>query len=81
MFADSMEVAVLVVMLAAAVSAFPSGPAEGSCYNMYPIHGAEAQTSAAPYTITVNKATYSPGEQLEGEAARLALFFVDWWFK
>ncbi|OWF38106.1 putative defense protein [Mizuhopecten yessoensis] len=44
---------------------FGMGPPLGACVDMWPKdHGADAQTSDPPYTITVSKNTYSPGETL-----------------
>lgn len=44
---------------------FGMGPPLGACVDMWPKqHGADAQTSDPPYTITTSKDTYSPGEIL-----------------
>ncbi|XP_033738606.1 putative defense protein [Pecten maximus] len=43
---------------------FGMGPPLGACVDMWPVHGADAQTSDPPYTITVSKDTYTPGETL-----------------
>ncbi|XP_041125824.1 putative ferric-chelate reductase 1 [Polyodon spathula] len=47
------------------VSGYPNGLVTESCSSMTPIHGgANAQTSAAPFSVTASKATYSPGDQI-----------------
>ncbi|XP_069105805.1 putative defense protein 3 [Argopecten irradians] len=43
---------------------FSLGPPVGACVSMFPIHGADAQSSESPFTIIVNKNTYSPGEEI-----------------
>ncbi|XP_033883482.3 putative ferric-chelate reductase 1 [Acipenser ruthenus] len=47
------------------VSGYPSGLVTDSCSSMTPQHGGtNAQTSAAPFSVTASKATYSPGDQI-----------------
>ncbi|KAK1164038.1 putative ferric-chelate reductase 1 [Acipenser oxyrinchus oxyrinchus] len=47
------------------VSGYPNGLVTDSCSSMTPQHGgANAQTSAAPFSVTASKATYSPGDQI-----------------
>ncbi|XP_058887701.1 putative ferric-chelate reductase 1 isoform X2 [Acipenser ruthenus] len=47
------------------VSGYPNGLVTDSCINMTPLHGgANAQTSAAPFSVTASKTTYSPGDQI-----------------
>ncbi|OWF49188.1 putative defense protein [Mizuhopecten yessoensis] len=40
------------------------GPPIGACVSMWPGHEVDAQSTDPPYTITVSKNTYTPGEQL-----------------
>ena len=54
------------VMLATAMlltlsQGYPSGFPTQVCNSMFPHHGATPQTSAPPYTITVDATTYTPG--------------------
>ncbi|XP_069824076.1 putative ferric-chelate reductase 1 [Dendropsophus ebraccatus] len=44
--------------------AYPNGLVTGSCVSMIPSHGASAQTSSPPYTLSLNKNTYSAGERI-----------------
>ena len=46
----------------------PGGPPLGACQSMTPQHGAaQPQTSAAPYTITMNSTSYDPGSVIQGK--------------
>ncbi|KAB5587239.1 hypothetical protein PHYPO_G00010920 [Pangasianodon hypophthalmus] len=43
---------------------YPGGKVSSSCDNMLPSHGTVAQTSAAPYTVTVDSSTYKEGDTI-----------------
>ncbi|XP_018428075.1 PREDICTED: putative ferric-chelate reductase 1 [Nanorana parkeri] len=54
----------LILCLYGSINAYPDGQVQESCSSMVPNHGASAQTSNAPYSLTVSKTTYSAGEQI-----------------
>ncbi|XP_060077433.1 putative defense protein [Ylistrum balloti] len=57
--------AIVICFLPAPSRGFGMGPPLGACVDMWPkAHGADSQTSDPPYTITVSKDTYTPGETL-----------------
>ncbi|KAG8555934.1 hypothetical protein GDO81_017866 [Engystomops pustulosus] len=45
-------------------SGYPNGQVESSCYSMVPDHGASAQSSTAPYSLSLSKSTYSAGQRM-----------------
>ncbi|XP_040263266.1 putative ferric-chelate reductase 1 [Bufo bufo] len=47
------------------VYAYPDGKVTSSCVTMTPVHGVQAQTSSPPYTLTLDKYTYSAGEKIQ----------------
>ncbi|KAM4640594.1 putative ferric-chelate reductase 1 [Discoglossus pictus] len=46
------------------VSAYPDGKVEEACVSMSPNHGSTAQTSPAPYSLSVSKTSYTKGEKI-----------------
>ncbi|XP_068098735.1 putative ferric-chelate reductase 1 [Hyperolius riggenbachi] len=46
------------------INAYGNGRVESACSTMLPQHGANAQTSTAPYTLVLSKTTYSANEQI-----------------
>ena len=50
------------------VNGRPGGPPAGSCDSMMPGHGAPAQTTASPYSLTITGGvtSYTPGQQITG---------------
>ncbi|XP_067845769.1 putative ferric-chelate reductase 1 [Heptranchias perlo] len=46
------------------VLGYPNGQVSSACADMMPRHGANAQTSAAPYTITASNSTFNPGDTI-----------------
>ncbi|XP_077309188.1 putative ferric-chelate reductase 1 [Lithobates pipiens] len=54
----------LIFCLYGSINAYPDGKVEAACSTMIPEHGASAQTSTGPYSLTVSKTTYSAGEQI-----------------
>ncbi|XP_040263400.1 putative ferric-chelate reductase 1 isoform X8 [Bufo bufo] len=57
-------VILLIVSLFDCSNGYPNGKVQDSCSSMVPKHGANAQTSAAPYSLSLIKSTYSAGEEL-----------------
>lgn len=55
MFTNFNVVLLAVLMAAAASTAFKTGAPAGACSDMVPQHGVGAQTTPAPYTVTVTK--------------------------
>ncbi|XP_056379307.1 putative ferric-chelate reductase 1 [Hyla sarda] len=45
--------------------AYPNGQVTDSCVSMTPSHGAAAQTSSPPYTLSLDKTTYSSGDNIK----------------
>lgn len=45
---------------------YPDGKVEASCVNMVPAHGVDALSSAVPYTIVVDKNSYTYGDTVTG---------------
>ena len=52
-------------VLAVPVFSFSAGAPEGACGDMVPQHHTDAQSSAAPYTITLSKNRIRAGETIE----------------
>lgn len=52
-------------VLAVPVFSFSAGAPEGACGDMIPKHHTDAQSSAAPYTITLSKNRIRAGETIE----------------
>ncbi|KAK2859320.1 hypothetical protein Q5P01_003940 [Channa striata] len=50
--------------VAPVVWCYPTGLVAESCDSMIPQHQASAQTSAAPFSVTVDRTTYSAGDQV-----------------
>ncbi|XP_066547802.1 putative ferric-chelate reductase 1 isoform X2 [Amia ocellicauda] len=46
------------------VMGYPGGNVESSCSNLMPSHGANAQTSNAPYTVVANPTTFKAGDTI-----------------
>ncbi|XP_044158096.1 putative ferric-chelate reductase 1 [Bufo gargarizans] len=57
-------VILLIVSLFDCSNGYPNGQVQGSCSSMVPRHGVNAQTSAAPYTLSLSKSTYSAGQEI-----------------
>ncbi|XP_078515380.1 putative ferric-chelate reductase 1 [Lissotriton helveticus] len=55
---------ILLLMLPLHVCAYANGKVQGACSSMTPEHGVTAQTSPAPFNITVNQTVYTPGEKI-----------------
>ncbi|XP_069089454.1 putative ferric-chelate reductase 1 isoform X2 [Pleurodeles waltl] len=52
------------LMLPLHVCAYPNGKVQSACSSMTPEHGVTAQTSPAPFNITVNQTVYTPGDKI-----------------
>ncbi|XP_069491216.1 putative ferric-chelate reductase 1 [Ambystoma mexicanum] len=46
------------------VCAYPNGKVQSACSSMEPNHGVKAQTSPAPYNITVNQTVFKVGDKI-----------------
>lgn len=57
-------VVLLIVSLLDCTNGYPNGLVQGSCSSMEPSHGASSQTSAAPYSLSLSKSTYSAGQAI-----------------
>lgn len=55
------------------VHCYGHGRVSGVCGSMTPSHGANAQTSTAPFTVTADKTTFKEGDQITGETVILLL--------
>ena len=62
-----MVMMMMVLMLLDMTDAYAAGPPVSTCSSMAPNHGADAQTSPAPYTITTSVTCYTPGQPLTGK--------------
>ncbi|KAK7100444.1 putative defense protein 3 [Littorina saxatilis] len=51
----------LTSLLVTSSRGYPTGAPTEVCSSMFPHHGAEPQTSAVPYSITVESSIYTPG--------------------
>ena len=49
---------------------YPSGPPTSVCTSQTPGHGPDSQIGAAPYTISVDTNTYSPGQTIVGKVLK-----------
>ncbi|XP_055364337.1 putative ferric-chelate reductase 1 [Betta splendens] len=56
--------ALLLLCFTPAAWCFPSGQVTASCDSMVPQHGANAQTSASPYTVIVDRTSFNVGDQV-----------------
>ncbi|XP_077134759.1 putative ferric-chelate reductase 1 isoform X2 [Ranitomeya variabilis] len=60
--------------------AYPNGQVTAACDSMTPSHGASSQTSSPPYTLSLDKYTYSPGDKikvtLSGSASQFRGFMI-----
>ncbi|XP_048845348.1 putative ferric-chelate reductase 1 [Brienomyrus brachyistius] len=62
-----MQSALLLVAAACivGVEGFPNGQVAVACSSMMPNHGQVASSSPSPYTVTVDKTTFSPGDKIK----------------
>jgi len=54
--------------LLSSINAYPNGAPAQVCQSMLPNHGAAPQTSARPYTISVEPMSYSSGTTVTGKS-------------
>ncbi|XP_053549694.1 putative ferric-chelate reductase 1 [Bombina bombina] len=57
-------VVLLYILTSYRVTSFSNGKVQAACFTMEPNHGTRAQTSPAPYNVTVSKTSYTNGERL-----------------
>lgn len=57
-------VVLLIVSLLGCTNGYPNGLVQDSCSSMEPSHGASSQNSAAPYSLSLSKSTYSAGQAI-----------------
>lgn len=61
-----MEILLIVALLFGLSSAYRYGAPIGSCNEMFPVlHGVDARSDDPPFTITVNKNSYTAGSSIE----------------
>ncbi|KAM3914398.1 defense protein l(2)34Fc-like [Leptodactylus fuscus] len=58
-------VVLLIASFPICMYAYSNGQVTASCDNMTPQHGASAQTSSPPYTLSLDKYTYSAGDKIK----------------
>ncbi|KAM4640852.1 putative ferric-chelate reductase 1 [Discoglossus pictus] len=58
------NIVVLLCLFSFHVTAYPNGLVQNACQTMEPQHGTTAQTSTAPYTLTLSKNNYTGGERI-----------------
>lgn len=61
------SLAILGTLCFTAVSGYKNGKVEKSCESMMPEHHSQPNTTASPYTLTVNASKFSPGVDIRGE--------------
>uniref|UniRef100_A0A3P8ZDG4 Uncharacterized protein n=1 Tax=Esox lucius TaxID=8010 RepID=A0A3P8ZDG4_ESOLU len=62
-------------------SGFPNGKVSVACGDMKPQHGHASSSKSAPYNITVDQTTFSPGDQITGRLLLICLRFSGAAFK
>ncbi|KAI2667478.1 hypothetical protein H4Q32_003971 [Labeo rohita] len=56
--------AILGTLCLTSISGYKNGKVEKSCESMMPIHHSQPNTTASPYTLTVNASKFSPGDNI-----------------
>lgn len=68
-------VVVVAVCLIETASGFANGKVSQACGDMIPQHGHDSSSKPAPYNITVDNPTFSPGDHITG-----SLLYICFWF-
>lgn len=61
------SLAIVGTLCLTAVCGYKNGKVEKSCESMMPEHHSQPNTTASPYTLTVNASKFSPGVDIRGE--------------
>lgn len=52
------------------INGYKNGKVEKSCESMMPEHHSQPNTTACPYTLTVNASKFSPGDNIKGKGVK-----------
>lgn len=66
---------VVAVCLIKTASGFANGKVSLSCGDMTPRHGHDSSSKPAPYNITLDKHTFSPGDRITGSLLYICFCF------
>uniref|UniRef100_A0A673IKJ3 Ferric-chelate reductase 1a n=1 Tax=Sinocyclocheilus rhinocerous TaxID=307959 RepID=A0A673IKJ3_9TELE len=64
--------AILRTLCLTSISGYKNGKVEKSCESMMPEHHSQPNTTASPYTLTVNTSQFSPGDNIGGKGRNVA---------
>ncbi|KAK2859635.1 hypothetical protein Q5P01_004255 [Channa striata] len=75
-----MMMLLLLMCVAPVVWSYSSGQVSASCDTMMPQHGVNQQSTAAPYSVTLDRTTYNVGDRVKGKL-RAPQFSLDSYLK